>query len=90
MGSLFRPKLTWEEKRLLFATLGAAAPPIHLLLPFTPAISLKVLVVHIGSCLILIFPEFTVIAAVPRDPQGDAGPTAGAFVYLQGTRQVRI
>lgn len=30
------------------------------------------------------------IAAVPGQPQGDAGPTAGAIAYLQGTRQVRI
>lgn len=90
MGSLFRPKLTWEENRLLFPTLQAAAPPTHLLFPFTPAVSLKVLMVHTGSHLFLILPEFTVIAAVPGDPQGDAGPTAGALVYLQGTRQVRI
>lgn len=61
-----------------------------MLFPFALAVPLSVLVVHIGSCLILILHEFTVIAAVPGDPQGDAGPAAGVVAYLQGTRQVRI
>lgn len=69
---------------------GAAAPPTPLVFPFTPAVPLRVLIVHIGSRLILFLHEFTVIAAVPGDLWGDAGPTAGAIVYLQGTRQVRI
>lgn len=51
---------------------------------------LRVFTVHIESHQILILHEFAVIAAVPGQPQGDAGPTAGAIAYLQGTRQVRI
>jgi len=64
-----RPQLTWEEKRLLITMPQAAAPPTRLFFPFTSAVPLRVLIVHKGSHLILILQEFTVIAAVPRDPR---------------------
>lgn len=85
-----RPELTWEEKRFLVIWCWTAALLTCLFCPFIPDMPLRVLRVHIESHQILILHEFTVIAEVPGQPQGDARPTAGAIAYLQGTRQVRI